>query len=117
MSLESKIEDLIKALNANTEALTASKASPVVEQKKPVAKKSAPSKTETKSEPEQAPATDTEEQVSHKDVQDAVLAFVRKDTTKNKPLVRTLLDGFNAQKVSDLDESRLGIFLKQLKAL
>tara|TARA_S200002703_G_C3785706_1_gene242225 strand:- start:581 stop:931 length:351 start_codon:yes stop_codon:yes gene_type:complete len=115
MSLESKIEELIKALNANTEALTASKSAP--------AKKAAPKKeaveeaVEAKSEPEQKPAEDKAESVSYKEVQDAVLTFVREDTIKHKPLVRTLLDAFHAKKVSDLDEGRLNIFMKQLKAL
>ena len=103
MSLESKIDQLIKAVEANTQALLSYSQAPE------------PTAEQPKPEPEQT--KDTAPEVTHKEVQDAVLAFVRKDTKKHKPLVRTLLDGFEAQKVSDLDESRLPIFMKQLKAL
>lgn len=124
MSLESKIDALIEAVNAQTKSinafngniekwLTASTESFKVE-------KAAPEVVETQeSEPEQSekPEAYTEQSLTHKDVQDAVLAFVRKDVKVNKPKVKALLDEFSANKVGDLPEQSLFEFKTKLEKL
>jgi hypothetical protein len=124
MSLESKIDLLIKAVNEQTTAINAFNGNiekwlttPTVEV------------TEEKAQPEQQQEVTSEPvqdelkgdepyaTLTHKDVQDAVLAFVRQDVKVNKPLVKALLDEFEAKKVSDVSESKLEEFNTKLGAL
>jgi len=108
MSLETKIETLtaaINALNANMDKLLnvpvvsdPKKAAEVLEQHMP------------KEEAEQAP------QMSHKDLQDFIMGFVREDM-KRKPKIKALLAKHSASKVTDLDVSKLADFKAELIAL
>jgi hypothetical protein len=126
MSLESKIDQLIKAVNEQTTAINAFNGNieewlttpsiVVKEENVTVTRGDANKQMDLpleESEPE-AQQAEPEQTITHKDVQDAVLAFVRKDTKKNKPLVRALLDKFEANKVGDVPESRLVEFNKEL---
>lgn len=127
MSLESKIDALIEAVNAQTTAinafngniekwLTAPTETFIAEK----VEKTTPEVVEKQqSEPEQNDMLedDAPSEFTHKDVQDAVLSFVRKDVKTNKPKVKALLDKYGASKVSDLEETKLVEFKKQLDAL
>lgn len=124
MSLESKIDALIEAVNAQTTAINAFNGNIEKWLAAPTesftVEKVAPEVVETQeSEPEQSekPEADTEQSLTHKDVQDAVLAFVRKDVKVNKPKVKALLDEFSANKVGDLPEQSLVEFKTKLDAL
>ena len=127
MSLESKIDALIEAVNAQTTAinafngniekwLTAPTESFTAEKVEQVT----PEVVETQeSEPEQNDMLEDDAPIefTHKDLQDAVLSFVRKDVKTNKPKVKTLLDKYKANKVGDINESDLVAFKKELDAL
>ena len=107
MSLETKIETLtaaINALNANMAQLlnvpvvtNPKKAAEVLEQHMP-------------KEDEQAP------QMSHKELQDFIMGFVREDM-KRKPKIKALLAKHSASKVTDLDVGKLVDFKAELIAL
>lgn len=123
MSLESKIDALIEAVNAQTTAINAFNGNIEKWLTSPVEQftQEAPAEVvETQeSEPEQSekPEADTEQSLTHKDVQDAVLAFVRKDVKVNKPKVKALLDEFSANKVGDLPGQSLAEFKTKLDVL
>lgn len=123
MSLESKIDVLIEAVNAQTKSINAFNGNIEKWLTSPVEQftQEAPAEVvETQeSEPEQSekPEANTEQSLTHKDVQDAVLAFVRKDVKVNKPKVKALLDEFSANKVGDLPEQSLVEFKTKLDVL
>lgn len=120
MSLESKIDALIEAVNAQTKSINAFNGN--IEKWLTSPDEQSPQETpaeDVTGEPEQSekPEADTEQSLTHKDVQDAVLAFVRKDVKVNKPKVKALLDEFSANKVGDLPEQSLVEFKTKLDAL
>lgn len=127
MSLESKIDALIEAVNAQTTAINAFNGniekwltSPTETFTAQKTEQVTPEVVETQqSEPEQDDMLedDAPREFTHKDVQDAVLAFVRKDVKTNKPKVKKVLDKYKANKVSDIKESDLVVFKKELDAL
>lgn len=123
MSLESKIDLLIKAVNEQTTAINAFNGNIEKWLSAPTEEftqeKSAPTVESEQDEPAQdeLEADAPQATLSHKDVQDAVLAFVRKDVKTNKPKVKALLDEFKAQKVGDVAEEKLGEFNTKLGAL
>ena len=108
MSLESKIEQLIAAIELQTKTITGFNDNIEKWLTAPISQSQ---KIEVSPESE-APSTT----VTEKDVQDKVLAFVRKDEGKNKPIVKALLDEFKANKVSDLGDN-LAAFNVKLDAL
>ena len=109
MSLENKIELLtasIDALRATIEAQSKEVAAPVaVADVGPVAV-----------EPEPVSAEPEQDQLKHKDVQDFLLSFVRKDQ-KLKSKIKTILSDFSASKVSDIDVARLSEFKAKVEML
>ena len=122
MSLELKIEKLTLAINALNENMTkvlnvpaATHANEVLEPEQPeVVIKEEPEQPEVviKDEPaeEQAPW------LTHKDLQDFMLSFVRKDMTR-KPKIKKLLSEYSASKVSDLKAEQLVKFKAKLELL
>jgi len=124
MSLESKIDLLIKAVNEQTTAINAFNGNI---EKWLITPTEEVTKEKAQPEPQQEAAVEPEQDelkadipqavLTHKDVQDAVLAFVRKDVKTNKPLVKALLDEFKAKKVSDVSEDKLEEFNTKLGAL
>ena len=127
MSLESKIDLLIKAVNEQTTALNAFNGNiekwltaPTEELAQEKVSESAPEPTVEPEQDELAadePYETLEVKLTHKDVQDAVLAFVRKDVKTNKPKVKALLEQFKAQKVGDVSEDKLEEFNAKLGEL
>ena len=115
MSLENKIQLLtasIDALRASIEAQSKEVAAPVsfvepvsVADVKPVSVDVEPLVVE----PEQ-------DHLKHKDVQDFLLSFVRKDQ-KLKSKIKTILSEFSASKVSDIDVARLSEFKAKVEML
>lgn len=120
MSLESKIDALIEAVNAQTTAINAFNGNiekwltAPTHELVTVTGKVEPTNPIEVAEPEES---EPEQSLTHKDVQDAVLSFVRKDVKTNKPKVKTLLDKYNANKVGDINESDLVAFKKELDVL
>ena len=123
MSLESKIDDLIKAVNEQTQAVNAFNgniekwlSTPTEQAAQEKASEPTP---ESANETQQSEQSKTEQSaaLTHKDVQDDVLKFVRKDVKGNKPKVKTLLGEFGAKKVGDVAEGKLADFHAKLGAL
>ena len=114
MSLELKIENLtlaINALNVNMAKLVnvpmcddPKLAAEILDRELPKAK--AKAEKETVSEPA----------LTHKDVQDFMLGFVREDM-KRKPKIKKLLAEYSASKLSDIDENKLEAFKAELVKL
>lgn len=127
MSLESKIDLLIKAVNEQTTAINAfngniekwltSPTEELTQEKVVVTEEVQTVAQADEPEPRDLLDADAPSEFTHKDVQDAVLAFVRKDVKTNKPKVKALLDKYGASKVSDLEETKLVEFKKQLDTL
>ena len=124
MSLESKIDLLIKAVNEQTTAINAFNGNiekwmtaPIVEANEEKAQPEPQQQATVEPEQDELKADEPYAALTHKDVQDAVLAFVRKDVKTNKPLVKALLDEFKANKVSDVSEDKLEEFNTKLGAL
>ena len=124
MSLESKIDLLIKAVNEQTTAINAFNGNiekwmtaPIVEANEEKAQPEPQQEATVVPEQDELKADEPYATLTHKDVQDAVLAFVRKDVKTNKPLVKALLDEFKANKVSDVSEDKLEEFNTKLGAL
>ena len=109
MSLETKIETLtaaIEALNLNMAQLLNV---PVVTNPKLAAEileREMPKEEETVTAPE----------MTHKELQDFIMVFVREDM-KRKPKIKTLLAKYSASKVTDLEGSKLVEFKAELVAL
>jgi hypothetical protein len=123
MSLESKIDLLIKAVNEQTAAINAFNGNiekwltvPTEELTQEKASEPTPEPT-VEPEQDELAADEPQAVLTHKDVQDAVLAFVRKDVKTNKPKVKALLEQFKAQKVGDVSEDKLNDFHTKLGAL
>jgi len=125
MSLENKIELLtasIDALRATIEAQSKEVAAPVaVADVEPVAvadvEPVAVADVEPVAvEPEPVSAGPEQSQLKHKDVQDFLLSFVRKDQ-KLKSKIKTILSDFSASKVSDIDVARLSEFKSKVEML
>jgi len=127
MSLESKIDLLIKAVNEQTTAINAfngniekwliTPTEEVTKEKTQPAEEVVTVAQADEPEQDELEADTPQAVLTHKDVQDAVLAFVRKDVKTNKPLVKALLDEFKANKVSDVSEDKLAEFNTKLGAL
>ena len=116
MSLENKIELLtasIDALRATIEAQSKEVAAPVAVnvEPEPVA-----DVEPVAVEPEPVSAGPEQSQLKHKDVQDFLLSFVRKDQ-KLKSKIKTILSDFSASKVSDIDVARLSEFKAKVEML
>jgi hypothetical protein len=117
MSLENKIELLtasIDALRATIKAQSKEVAAPVsfVEPVTDPVADVEPVVVDFEllnAEPEQS-------QLKHKDVQDFLLSFVRKDQ-KLKSKIKTILSEFSASKVSDIDVARLSEFKAKVEML
>ena len=124
MSLESKIDLLIKAVNEQTTAINAFNGNiekwmtaPIAEANEEKAQPEPQQESTVEPKQDELKADEPYAALTHKDVQDAVLAFVRKDVKTNKPLVKALLDEFKANKVSDVSEDKLEEFNTKLGAL
>ena len=112
MSLENKIELLtasIDALRATIEAQSKEVAAPVAVEPVSDVEPVAVDFELLNAGPEQS-------QLKHKDVQDFLLSFVRKDQ-KLKSKIKTILSDFSASKVSDIDVARLSEFKAKVEML
>ena len=126
MSLENKIELLtasIDALRATIEAQSKEVAAPVaVADVEPVAVADVEPVGVADVEPVAVepvsvePLEAEQSQLKHKDVQDFLLSFVRKDQ-KLKSKIKTILSDFSASKVSDIDVARLSEFKAKVEML
>lgn len=111
MSLESKIEILIAsidALNVNIAKLVSVPMCDEPELAAEILERELPKAKQVKEE--------TPPALTHKDVQDFMLGFVREDM-KRKPKIKKLLAEYSASKLSDIDEDKLEAFKAELVKL
>ena len=108
MSLELKIERLTVALDILNENML--KLLNVQVEEKPISTPNPTPKAEPKPEPV------VEQGLTHKDIQDFLLGFVREDMTR-KPKIKALLAKYSAGKVSDIEAAKLVEFKAQLGKL
>ena len=113
MSLENKIETLTSAINALNVNIAKLVNVPICDEPELAAEildRELPKAKQAKEKAEQAP------EMSHKDLQDFIMSFVREDM-KRKPKIKALLAKHSASKVTDLDVSKLADFKAELVAL
>lgn len=103
MSLENKIELLTSAVEMLIARIDAIATANITS--------SEPVEPEHTPEPEQS-----EKKLTHKDVQDFLLSFVRKDADL-KPKIKKLLSEFSASKVSDIELDKLADFKSKVEKL
>jgi len=112
MSLESKIENLTLAINALNVNIAKLVNVPICDEPELAAEILDRELPKAKAEKEAL----TSPALTHKDVQDFMLSFVREDM-KRKPKIKKLLAEYSASKVSDLDVDTLEAFKAELVKL
>ncbi len=110
MSLESKIEILIASIDALNVNIAKLVNVPICDEPELAAEILERELPKAKAEKETSPA------LTHKDVQDFMLGFVREDM-KRKPKIKKLLAEYSAGKLSDIDEDKLEAFKAELVKL
>lgn len=109
MSLESKIENLTAAVNALNVNIAKLVNVPICDEPELAAEILDRELPKAKVEKEV-------DKLTHKDLQDFMLGFVREDM-KRKPKIKKLLLTYSANKLTDIDESKLEAFKAELVKL
>ena len=112
--LETKIEELTKAINALNKTLLGNDGA-TAKYVAPEVKTEVKTEVETEVEPEKVEEV-KQDTVTHNELQDAILSKVREDIA-HKTTIKNLLSARKAKKVTDLSEQDTWAVMQEVKAL